>query len=149
MEYWNKGNTSTALNNNTVYKTIYSTSPTGYSEPQSAVFTGFINTKDAYTSNSNLFNKNSSFNKGWNFYSQPNFTGNTVFFAALGVRDVYSGWINASSGGTLISVGVWGTYLLSGLGPNYNVRYLIFSTDYIYPQIGYIGYGSAIRPVSE
>lgn len=34
----------------------------------------------------NKFNIYGSYNKGWNFYCEPNRNGNTVFFAALGWR---------------------------------------------------------------
>lgn len=77
-ENWNTGNTSTVLNNNIVYKTIYDPSPTGFSEPKSAAFSGF-----------SLSNTDGSFNLGWNFYCRPNKMGTTVFFPALGFREQF------------------------------------------------------------
>ncbi len=85
LELWNRGNTITSANSNKVYKTIYSPSPTEYLEPKSVAFTGFSITGSNTTTYSQ-YNVSGSFNKGWNFYCQPNFTGTTIYFAALGFR---------------------------------------------------------------
>ena len=83
LELWNKGNTATALNNNSINKTIYSPSLQNYSEPKSAAYTGFT-----------ISNVSGSYNKGWNFYCQINNIGPTIFMAALGYRLYNSGGDN-------------------------------------------------------
>ena len=84
-DFWNYGNTDTSNNNNPVKKTIYSPSPTGYAEPKPAAFTGFAS--------SSGFNVSGGFNKGWNFYCQPKFQGNTIFFPSLGLRWYGNGYL--------------------------------------------------------
>ncbi len=76
FELWNKGNTVVAANNNTVLKTIYSPSPSGYVEPKSAAFTGFESA-----------NISSSYNYGINYFCNPDKTGNTIFCYTNGHRD--------------------------------------------------------------
>ncbi len=86
-EFWNKGNTVITVNNNKVLKTIYSPSPYDFIEPMTGAFTGFTKTGD-WTTNSNQFNVSGIFNKGWNFYCFPDFVGSTIFFPALGIKDI-------------------------------------------------------------
>ena len=93
LELWNKGNTATSLNNNTVCKTIYDPSPSGFVLPKPAAFTGF--------SGSNV----SGWSAGWNFYCQLNKTGGTIFFPAFGYR---------VSGGGAIHLGESGGYWSAG-----------------------------------
>ena len=94
LEFWNKGNTSTVANNSNINKTIYDPSPSGFRLPQVAAYSGFPN------------NGSSGFNGGWNFFTYPNGTGPTIFFAALGSRDSYSGRVGDSNAG---SVGLYGS----------------------------------------
>ena len=100
LEYWNKGNIATTVNNNIVYKTIYSPSPTGYKEPITAAFTGFTTTGIRSTDLSQI-NVSGSFNNGYNIYCQPNFTGGTVFFPVIAYRDILSSRVNNTTAGTV------------------------------------------------
>ena len=148
LEYWNKGNTVTTVNNNTVYKTIYTPSPSSFSEAKTAVFTGFTSSGGNQSSG---FNVSGGFNKGWNFYCQPNATGGTTFFSALGFRDVFSGRVNTSNGGAVVFVS--GNGYSWSAGPSSTstyARFLHFYSGGVYPQYE-IGraYGFAVRPVSE
>lgn len=76
LEYWNKGNVATTINNNPIYKTVYSASPPNFKEPSPASYNSF--------STSNVYGP---FNMGWNFYSEPNSTGSTIFVPVFGIRD--------------------------------------------------------------
>ena len=76
LELWNKGNSITTVNNNTVNKTIYSTAPSNYVEPNSAAYTGFTNS-----------NISSTYNYGIYYFANPNATGNTIYFYTSGYRD--------------------------------------------------------------
>lgn len=92
-----------------------------------------------------------SFNKGWIFYNLPNFTGGTIFFPALGVRDSYSGRVNASTGGIIFGFGIAGVYWSAGpSGTSTYVRLLDFAQDHVYPQnVDRRDYGVTLRSVSE
>ncbi len=148
FDFWNKDNTVGTNNNNTVKKTIYSPSPTSFSEPKTAAFTGFTSSGSYQSSG---FNVSGGFNKGWNFYSQLNFQGNTVFFSALGFRDVNSGRVNTSNGGDVAYVSSNGVYWSAGpSGLGIYARYLYFHSSYVSPQNeNSRAYGFSIRPTSE
>ncbi len=148
LEYWNKGNTSTTVNNNTVYKTIYSPSPSSFSEPKSAAFTGFTSSGGNQTSG---FNVSGGFNKGWNFYCQPNATGGTTFFSALGFRDVFRGRVNTSNGGVVVYVSAYGSLWLAGpSSPSSFAHVLYFGSGLVNPQDQSVSaYGGTVRSVSE
>ena len=88
-QLWNKNFSSTA-SLNSIIKTIYSPSPSGFLEPKTAAFTGFTLT-GGNADNVNQFNISGSWNKGWNFYANGWKTGSTIFMPALGIRDTYSG----------------------------------------------------------
>ncbi len=147
LEYWNKGNNVTTNNNNQVYKTIYSPSPTYYAEPRTAAFTGFTTSGGNQTSG---FNVSGAFDKGWNFYCLPNFTGNTVFFSASGFRSSQHWDANNSTGGVIADFGVYGSFLSAGPSTSAYARFLFFDPGRIYPQNEYArSDGHLIRPVSE
>ena len=112
-EFWNKGNTDVTVNNNKIYKTIYSPSPADYAEPKTAAFTGFTTT-GVYSANVSNLNIASIFNKGYKFYCQPNKMGNIIFFSALGIRDTYSARVNTSNAGAVASVCGGGAYWSAG-----------------------------------
>lgn len=143
LELWNKGNTATSANNNTTFKTIYSPSPANYAEPKSASFTGF--TISGGNTSSGGFNVSGSFNRGWNFYCQPNYTGNTIFFYTLGNR--YYG-----SGG-LASVNDLGLYRTIGPASSTTTMYLSFNYSTVWPinnaYEGHRAYGMSLRLVLE
>ena len=127
-ELWNKGNTVYTCNNNTVYKTVYDPSPSYYSVPKTAAYTGFTTT--GYNSdNYSEFNVFGSYNSGWNFYSQPNASGPCVFLKALGCRD---GYATRNSVGT-VSFTSYGHYLLSSLQNSTDPRYLGIKPGSVYP----------------
>ena len=89
-ELWNKGNTSTNINNGDSHKTIYDPSPSFFHIPISAAFTGLTLTGN----NSNKYNElnvSGTWNNGWTFFCYPNKTGNTFYAAALGIRVYDSG----------------------------------------------------------
>ena len=147
LEYWNKGNTATTVNNNTVHKTIYSPSPSSFSEPKTAAFTGFTSSGGNQTSG---FNVNGGFNKGWNFYCQPNATGGTIYFSALGFRDVVSAHTNTSNAGSLSSVGVIGLYWSAGTSDTPKAYGMSYSSGDVYAQsLLYGGLGSLVRSTFE
>jgi len=122
LEFWNKGNSVSTYNNNQVYKTIYSPSPTGFVEPKSAIFTGFTYS-GANSGSVSGFNVSGSFNKGWNFYSQPNSSGTTILFYAFGWRSWNSGQVGL--------VNNRGNYWSSG-----PARDLYFDSGNVWPQYG-------------
>ena len=141
-DYWNKDNIVGTNNNNTVKKTVYSPSPTNFSEPKAAVFTGFTIT-GANTSTVSEFNVSGGFNKGWNFYCQPKSQGNAVFFSALGLRFYNTGIAtNVSANGHYWTAGPSDTVTYA--------RYLGFISGGILPQdVSFRAYGFSVRPVSE
>ncbi len=148
IEYWNKGNASTSINNNKVYKTIYSPSPTSYVEPRTAAFTGFT-TNGGYTTSISDFNVNSSFNNGWNFYCQTNHQGGTIFFSALGFRDVNSSRQGTTTSGSIGYTNICVYYWASE--PALSVtNYLCFYLNYGFPHFEYyMSTGFPMRSVSE
>ena len=152
LEYWNKGNITTTANSNTVYKTIYSPSPTGYIEPKSIAFTGFTTTGEN-TVNSGQYNVSGAFNKGWNFYSLPNFQGSTIFFSTLGLRDVTSSRVSTVTAGMPTSIYIDGSYWTANPSSLHS-KARVFSgqgnNNGVYP-LGenYRGYGMSLRSVLE
>lgn len=129
LDLWNKGNSVTTLNNNVVNKTIYSSSPVNYSEPKAAAFTGFTSS-----------NVSGSFNAGYNFYCNPNQTGSTIFFSALGYL-VYNS--NA-----IIRVNTQGNYWTANPYSASSGRDFQFNSGSISEQITDIySYGFPIRAV--
>ena len=132
LELWNRGNTLTTNNNNTVHKTIYDPAPTGYVEPKPAAFTGFTGT-----------NVSGGWSNGWNFYCQINKTGGTIFFPAFGYRLPNNGVIDV--------VNIHG-YCQSAGPSNLDVysRSLFFLSDRFRPQYEYDrAFGKMSRPVLE
>ena len=143
LELWNKGNAVYTCNNNTVNKTIYDPSPSDYYVPKTAAYTGFTTT--GYNSdNYSEFNVAGSYNKGWNFYSQPNFNGSNIFFKALGCRD---GYATRNSVGT-VSFTSNGHYLLSSLQNSTDPRYLGINPGSVYPHGEHLqtSYGCSLWP---
>jgi hypothetical protein len=135
-------------NNNPVKKTIYSPSPTSFSEPKTAAFTGFTSSGGNSTSG---FNASGGLNKGMNFYCQPKATGGTAFFSALGFRDVHSSRVNSSTAGAVAFVSDNGSYWSAGPSdtPTY-ARFLGFNSAVVYPQNeDSRAYGFTVRSASE
>lgn len=130
LELWNKGNTATTLNNNSVNKTIYSPSPQNYSEPKSAAYTGFT-----------ISNVSGSYNKGWNFYCQINNIGPTIFMAALGYRLYNSGGIT--------NVGITGHYWSTGTSSGSYGHYVDFNSTRVIQYDSFRSHGLFLRPAYE
>ena len=149
-DFWNKNYTDATVNNYEVKKTIYSPSPTGYAEPKTAAFIGFTTTRNN-SGTASEFNVSGGFNKGWNFYCQPKFQGNTIFFSALGFRDVYSGRVNTSNAGAVAHVSGTGYYWSAGPSSTSTVaRSLFFYSGNVSPQDEFIrAFGFTVRSASE
>lgn len=144
IEYWNKGNSVMTVNNNKIYKTIYSPSPTNYAEPKSAAFTGFTTT-GGNTTTSSQFNITGPFNSGWNFYSEPNFSGLTVFFQALGYRATDTG-----KTAYILGVSTICCYWTASSASNTTFRLLTAESNSVYPiTLWDQCAGANIRPVLD
>ena len=147
-QFWNKNFTTAATVNNTAtLKTIYSPSPSGFVESQTAAFTGFTST-GANSSSVSQFNVNGSYNRGWHFYTDGWKTGITVLFDALGFRDVYSG--RSTGIGAVTEVNSSGYYWANGTYSITNSRGLLFGPTVVYAQDGgFVSYGNSCRSVKE
>ena len=136
---WSMDNTTTGVNDNAVFKTIYDPCPVGLKMPASNAFSGFTTTGQN-TSNSSEFNVEGSFDMGWTFKSK---TGtNTVVFPVLGYR--------LDSGGPLYGVGDYGLYWSAVPYSTYVGSGLSFLSGVVYPLYGSRQpTGLAVRPVAE
>ncbi len=127
-------------NNDPIHKTIFDPSPTYYTLPRSAAFTGFTTT-GVDTDNSSEFNSSKITTLGGFFYCEPNFHGTICYFSTLGIRDV---------SGDLARWHYEGNYWSAGPASSEYSRYLVFSTTYIYPVYYYSrARGNNIIPTSE
>ena len=138
-DYWNINFTGAAgVNNTATEKTVYDPSPTGFTLPRTAAFTGFTTTGNN-TTTSSQFNVSGSWDSGWNFFTGVN--SNTIFFDGLGFRDTY---------GAVVYVGEAGLFWASGASSASFGRILFFRSGFVRPQ-GADGrsYGFSVRPVSE
>ena len=146
-QFWNKNSTTAVgINNETIVKTIYSPSPSGYIEPKTAAFTGFTST-GSNTTNGGQFNVSGSINKGWSFYTNGWKTGGIIFFPILGFRDVI-GYRQAT--GNIIEVGSAGVFWTVGASSTLNARDMHIGYDAVYPQYeGARSFGFTYRPVKE
>ena len=131
-------------------KTIYSPSPSNYNEAKPFVCTGFTTTGIGSVTPTQ-FNVSAIFNKGWNFYSQPNFTGGTIFFSALGFRDTNSDRVNTSTVGNISILFYDGNYWTAGPSAvGNNAHYYRLRSDYVNPICeSFRSFGFSMRPVSE
>lgn len=155
---WSADNTVTTANDNAVVKTIYDPSPVGYHLPDSNAFTGFTLIGQYVSGISNFGSKfNSPYtsdadytaNFGWEFYCNKmsgegsyDTTGGTVFYPALGHRNVASG--------KLVYVGNNGYYWSAVPSSTDNGRYLNFLSASVSPVTGF--YRSSclsVRPVQD
>lgn len=150
LEFWSYKNSVTTVNNNKIYKTIYSPSPTGYVEPQTGSFTGFTTTGGNSLTTSQ-FNISGGFSKGFNFFCNLNFTGATISFSALGFREAISARETISTGGILIGIGLGGNYWSSGpSSTGVNARSFDFNPTLVSPQTDICrDYGFSLRSISE
>ena len=146
-QFWNKNFTgASGVNNDVTLKTIYSPSPSSYVEPKTAAFTAFTST-GGNTGNGGQFNVSGSWNKGWHFYTNGWYTGNTIFFNALGIRDVFSG---RSGTGAIAFINENGDYWAIGSSTTANAHSIVFGTGMVYPQsMDGRSYGFSLWPVTD
>ena len=139
---WSTDNDKTDANDEVVIKSVYDPSPVGYSLPASNAFTGFTTTGGTVNNQSDLFNVNGEFDKGWYFYTKKNKKGSTVFFPTCGFRVYNPGSLNV--------VSTYGYCWVSGpYNRNYG-RYLNFDSGNVYPlNYAYRSYGFAVRSAEE
>ena len=147
FQFWNKNfstDSAPGITNTVTAKTIYDPSVSGFTLPKTAAFTNFTSSSDN-TSNGGEFNVSGSFTKGWNFYVNGWRTGSTVFFHALGYRDIYNG-----ATGAVVNVGENGYYWSAGAYSASHGRSLVFYPGRVVPQ-GWDGrsYGFSVRSVKE
>ena len=142
-DYWNATNgNKTEMNDNSVVKTVYDPNPVGFKMPSPDAFTGFTQNGSNETTASN-FNVESTFNNGWNFFTQGWKKGPTDFWRANGYR-----WYNDS--GSLYYVGSYGSYWSAGPSSGMYGHDLFFYSGIVYPQHeGARANGFSVRPVSE
>lgn len=145
-DYWNINFTNAASVDNTpTAKTVYDPSVSGFTLPRMAAFTGFTSTGNN-TSNSGQFNVIGSFVNGWNYYTNGWKSGGSIFFAALGARDAWSGRIP----GRVFNFNVALDIASSGAISNINTYILYCGQSSINPQ--YVisrSYGLNVRSVLE
>ena len=144
-DYWNATNGETkTMNDNEVVKTVYDPNPVGFKMPSPDAFTGF--TKDGGNHDdyeTSYWNVESTFNNGWNFYTQGWETGPTDFWRANGCRYY-------TISGSLLNVGSEGDYWSAGPNSNVQGRALLFWSSCVQPQTPYFrSNGFSVRPVSE
>ena len=145
--YWNKRFTDpTDINNVGTKKTIYDPSVSGFTLPKTAAFTSFTSSGDE-TEEINSFNVLGSFTKGWSFYCNGWKSGETIFFPALGCRDIYS---PRGGNGIIVNVNVAGYYWTVGAASAENARFMNFYSYRVSPQNNAgRSYGFTARPILE
>ncbi|AVM57247.1 hypothetical protein C3V43_05385 [Bacteroides heparinolyticus] len=137
---WDANKNTTAVNNNSVVKTIYDPCPAGYKMPPGNVYTGFTTTGSS-TSDPNQFNVSGAWNHGWNFHCGLNHTGDTVFFPAAGYRGDSSAAYNVGSHAYYWTAGPFNTY------GGWN---LLFYSSLVTPLHNYgRGHGFEVRAAQE
>ena len=87
---WSANNTTTDFNDNAVVKTVYDPCPAGFKMPASKAFTGFSKTGNN-TYNPTDFNVSGAWDNGWNFNNKITSPDATIYFPALGYRNVTGG----------------------------------------------------------
>ena len=147
-DYWNKNfTTSVGIVSTATLKTIYDPANSGFTQPMTAAFTNFT-LNGSNTSTGSQFNVNGVWNFGWYFYTSGWKTGSTVFFQALGIRDVYSR--RPTGIGTLILSGSNGYAWSVGASSASSAYLLYISSGCVYTQYSdFRSYGLGCHPVSE
>lgn len=110
LEFWNKGNTLSTLNNNPVHKTIYDPCPSGYNLPSNGAFT-LITSTGNYTNVQSQYNVSGGWNNGYHMFTEGWQSGQTMYLPALGYRDNAS---DTGIGGKLVEVNLSLWYFVSG-----------------------------------
>ena len=135
---WSMDNTTTGYNDNAVVKTIYDPCPAGFHMPASNAFTGFTSNGD----NNGLKNVSGAWDYGWNFNNKISSPDATVYFPALGCRNL--------NNGLLYDVGNFGAYWSAVPNSTSDGCYLGFGSGYVSPRGDiYREDGFSVRPVSE
>ena len=138
LEFWNKGNTATSVNNNQINKTIYSPSPSNFVEPKSAAYTGFTPS-----------NISGSYNNGYYLFTNPDGTGQTIYFPALGYRDVAT-WRVGSNCGIISNIFTEGYYWSAGpYSTTHSRGFVIMSNNRVEQALLATSYGLPLRPVLQ
>lgn len=144
--FWSVDNSTYALNDNAVVKSVYDPSPAGFHLPASNAFTGFTN-KGANTTTKSYFYVDGDFDKGWNFWTNTNKT-ESIYFPATGYRN--------GGTGALAVVGTNGyCWTVTPYNSNKSARLLIFryisdTSTAVNPQITTARCNSAsVRPVKD
>ncbi|MGI6815813.1 fimbrillin family protein, partial [Bacteroides sp. KG122] len=139
LNLWSADNNAQVVNDSPVVKSIYDPSPVGYKLPPRNAFTGFTKTGNVVSTQSD-FNVSGGWDKGWNFYCEPDRTGDTVFFPA-------SGWRQGLSPSNVNNYGLcWSAIpIYSNHGWN-----LYFNWSQVNPMRSYLRiYGGAVRSIQE
>lgn len=79
----------TTPNDDEVVKTVYDPCPAGFHLPPSNAFTGFTTTGATIYGESDpaKFNVKGTFDHGWNFYGNPDGSGDIIFVPVTGMRN--------------------------------------------------------------
>ena len=86
---------NTTPNDDEVVKTIYDPCPVGFHLPPRNAFTGFTKTGATIYEerDSTKFNVRGTFDHGWNFYGNPDGSGDIIFVPATGLRNYDDGGV--------------------------------------------------------
>ena len=86
---------NTTPNDDEVVKTVYDPCPAGFHLPPSNAFTGFTTTGATIYGESDpaKFNVKGTFDHGWNFYGNPDGSGDIIFVPATGMRNYDDGGV--------------------------------------------------------
>lgn len=84
VNLWDAESNVPYMDGETPTKSIYDPCPVGFRLPRGMEFTGF--SKTGNTAEEEDMNVSGSYAKGWNFYTGPDETGETIFFPATGSR---------------------------------------------------------------
>lgn len=84
VNLWDTESNVPYMDGETPTKSIYDPCPVGFRLPRGMEFTGF--SKTGNTAEEEDMNVSGSYAKGWNFYTGPDGTGETIFFPATGSR---------------------------------------------------------------
>ena len=135
---WSANNIrSNNWNNDLVVKTVYDPCPAGFHVPAGGAFTGFTTDGQNY----GPANASGAWDWGWNFNNKITSPDATVYFPAMGMRNI--------GDGLLYNVGWWGDYWSAVPNDIYGCN-LWFSPYSVNPQnrMGRAN-GMSVRPVAE
>lgn len=141
---WSANNNTYVANDNPVVKTIYDPCPVGFELPSRNAFTGFGTTREKRQRAAEINGTWDSTRKGWNFYTQPNKTGQQIFFPASGRRAF------ANGNNRPFDVGSKGFFWSAGPSDRINGGHLEFSSYEVWLLGNYLRpHALGVRPVQE